>query len=442
MKKWIVTFVMFIVMLPSSWVTAQTTQDFIQPTLSQLGYDLSYMPKSVIVVEAESGDIVFNDNETTKVDPASITKLMTAYIVFDAIKNGQITWEQTIVASESDEKISQLADLSNTTIIAGEKYTVYELMLMHLVSSSNVASIMLAKIVSNQDINAFVHLMNEKAKVLNLTDTTYTNPSGAITSDFEGLVTISDFNPSQPSYSTAKDVAKLSLSLIKDYPQVIELTKIPYVRVGENTVFPERLINTNLTLPSLSLGLMGVDGLKTGTGSQGYGYVSTAQRGDLRFVVVVLGVGEYPNWIASVDRFYVGNALLEQVFQQYERKTLLNAGQYKIGEIDIELTSPYTAVVNKTQTSVSYNLKEDTLVIDKSLPNLYGQTTDEREIVNLTKIRLEKEKKEREQLFMIIGIIAIVVLLLFGLFYTFLLKQQAKRRSIRKRCMVRGPHGK
>lgn len=443
MKKWIVMLLSFVLMLPNAMVSAQTTQTFIRLALSQLGYNLSYTPQSVIVVEAESGDIVFQENENAKVDVASITKLMTTYIVLEAIKSGQVTWEQTVIASQIDMQISQLPELSNTTIVAGERYTIRDLMLMHLVRSSNVASIMLAKAVSNQDVTAFVRLMNEKAKALGLMDTTYTNPSGAITADFEGLVTIADFNSSQPSYSTAKDVAKLSLALMKDYPEVLEMTKLSRVVVGQNTSFPETLTNTNATLPNFDLGLTGVDGLKTGTSQMsGYSYVSTAKRGDLRFVAVVLGVGSYPNALAEVDRFYVGNALLEQVFQQYERKTLLNAGQYKIGEIDVELTAPYIALANKTQPNVSYDLKDDTLVIAKSLPNLYGKTHDEREIVNLTKIRLEKEKKEREQLFMIIGISVLVILVLFGAFYVYLLRQQAKRRAMRKRRMVRGRHGK
>lgn len=377
MKKWIVMFVVFIVMLPSHLVSAQTTQTFIQSTLTQLGYDIAYTPKSTIAVEVDSGDIVFSDNENSKVDVASITKLMTAYIVLEAIKNNQVKWEQTVTASQEDAQISQLPELSNTTIIAGETYTVRDLMLMHLISSSNVASIMLAKLISNQDVNAFVRLMNDKAKALNLTDTVYTNPSGAVTADFLGMVTIADFATSQPSYSTAKDVAKLAIALIKNFPEVLDMTKQAFVWVGENTSSPEQLTNTNATLPEFNLGLTGVDGLKTGTSaSDGYSYVTTAKRGDLRFVAVVLGVGEYPNSFASVEKFLIGNALLEQVFQQYERKALLNAGQYKIGEIDVELTAPYIALANKTQTTVSYDLKDDTLVLTKSLPNLYGKTHD------------------------------------------------------------------
>lgn len=444
MKKWIIMLLSFVLVLPNVIVSAQTTQEFVQPELLRLGYQLSNRPISALVVEVESGDILFSENEMAKVDIASISKLMSAYIVFEAIKKGQLTWEQKVTASQVDEQISQLPELSNTMISAGESYTIRDLMLMHLIGSSNVASLMLAKAVANQDVTAFVRLMNDKAKALGLTDTTYTNPSGAVTSDFLGLVTIADFNPSQSSKSTAKDVAKLSLALIKDYPEILEMTKLAHVVVGENTAFPETLTNTNKTLPSLALGLEGVDGLKTGTsGTHGYSYVTTAKRGNLRFLAVVLGVGEYPDELAAMERFYVGNALLERVFQQYERKTILNAGPYKIGEIDIELTEPYIALAEKTQTNRSYNLKDDTLVIAKSFPNLYGKTFDELEIVNLTKKRLAKEKQESEQkLLVIIALSLAGISVLCGVCYVSVFRRKPNRRTLPNSYDRRGRHGK
>lgn len=144
-----------------------------------------------------------------------------------------------------------------------------------------------------------------------------------------------------------------------------------------------------------------------------------------------------------MERFYVGNALLDRVFQQYERKTILNAGPYKIGEVDIELTVPYIALANKTQTDFSYDLKDDKLVITKKSPNLYGKTFDELEIVNLTKIRLAKEKQESEQkLLVIIAMSLAGILVLCGVCYVYVFRRKPNRRTLPKSFDKRGRHGK
>lgn len=415
MKKIIVGLLTFLLFgLPFSQVNAQTLQQYVSPSLKELGYTLSYQPKGVIVVDTESGDIVFSENENAKVDVASVTKLMSAYVVFRAISQGKITLDDTIVATTNDQAISQLTELSNSTIVSGERYTIKDLLLMHLVKSSNVASVMLAKVVSNNDVNAFVHQMNDTAKTLGLTNTLYTNPSGAVTRDFEGLLTISDYDRTQPSYSSAKDVAKLAIALIKDFPQVLQMTSQLVVNVGQNTNFPERLTNTNLTLPQSVLGFSGVDGLKTGSSDlDGYSFVATVKRNDVRFVVVVVGVGQYPDETASYERFYISNALAEQSFKQYTKQTLLLPGNYMVDTTEIQVTDTYTTLA-APNTQLNYQLVDDKLIIERVLPNLYDKTQDELPIINITKQKLAEEKRKRDAFLakLAIGFVIVVVLLL------------------------------
>lgn len=430
--KWLVAVVLLV--FSNTHVFAQTIDDYAQESLSQLGYTPYNKALSAIVVDAHTGDVFFEQEANKTVDPASITKLMTAYVVYDAVKSGQLSWDQQIVATANDAAISQLPELSNTTIVAGESYTLRELMTMHLVTSSNVASIMMANLVSSNDLTRFIQLMNDKAQALSLTHTVYTNPSGALTADFNGLITIVGYPDTQPSYSTAADVAKLSVALLKEHPEIIEMTRLSSVTVGQHTQYPETLRSTNALLPDMVLETEGVEGLKTGTsGESGYSFVASVKRGDLRLIVVVLGVGHYTDAQASVDRFYYSNALIEQTYKEYQKKTMLTAGNYMVDNIEIQVNQNYEVVVAKDEPSLTYRLENDTLVIDRPLANIHGQTTDVLPIVNVTKIKQEEERRQREQLMLWLAVIVMSGVLITLMAILTLRAKRYKRRTVRRR---------
>ena len=101
-------------------------------------------PKGDIVVNFSNGEILFQENPDRVVDPASLSKLMTIFMVYDAIKSGKIKLEDKVVASNNDQAISNLTNLSNSPIVAGVEYPVSELIKMALLPSSNAAVLMLA----------------------------------------------------------------------------------------------------------------------------------------------------------------------------------------------------------------------------------------------------------------------------------------------------------
>jgi D-alanyl-D-alanine carboxypeptidase len=121
-------------------------------------------PKASIVIDGVNGQILWEENAEVVREPASISKMMTVFLVFDAIKEGKLTLDTPIKATEKDQAISQLYAISNNDIEAGVEYPVRELLKMVIVPSSNVATVMLANIVSANDAGGFIKRMNDKAQ--------------------------------------------------------------------------------------------------------------------------------------------------------------------------------------------------------------------------------------------------------------------------------------
>ena len=109
-----------------------------------------------------------------------MSKLMTLYLLFEDMANGKISKDTVIKATASDQAIGKIYEISNNNIVAGVDYTIPELITMTVVPSSNVSTLMLANLMSNNDPDAFIERMNAKAKELGMTNTVWNNPSGAV----------------------------------------------------------------------------------------------------------------------------------------------------------------------------------------------------------------------------------------------------------------------
>ncbi|MBS4770700.1 D-alanyl-D-alanine carboxypeptidase [Carnobacteriaceae bacterium zg-ZUI240] len=424
--KWLM--LLCLLLFPSANVFGETLNEYTKESLTQLGYTPYNDVTSAMVVDVQTGDVYFAHNENRVVDPASITKLMTAYLVYEAVANQSVSWDTKVTATANDAAISRLPELSNTTIIEGETYTLQDLMYMHLMSSSNVASVMMANLLSHNDLSAFVGQMNRTGQQLGLRHTTYTNPSGAVTADFSGLIQISGYPANQPSYSTAYDVAKLTVELLKKFPEIVNITQLTQVSVGKHTAYPETLTSTNVTLPGMPLGYAGVTGLKTGTsGESGYSFVASANRGDMQLVAVVLGVGRYGDGLGNMDRFYYTNALLDKTYRTYSKKVVIAAGEYMVNDTEIRVESPYEAVVSQQGVSQNYRLENDALVIQRPFQNLYGKTEDTIPVTNVTKLKQEEARRQQEQLLLGIVIVVLVVFVV-GVLWRKLNGRQARNK--------------
>ncbi|MBO0441043.1 DUF1958 domain-containing protein [Candidatus Enterococcus ikei] len=337
------------------------------------GYPIKegYRPKASIVIDADSGQILWEDQPDLSWSPASIAKVMTMYLAFEAMEQGKFNLDTTVKATEKYVNISQIYALSNNKIALGVDYPVRDLFSMVAVPSSNVATLMLANLVSDNDEAGFIRKMNEKAAELGMTNTTYFNSSGAQISAFGGFYQAPGIDPDGDNKSTARDLAVLTYNLIKKYPDVLQFTNKPVVTTMANTPYEETFETYNYSLPGAKYGYEGVDGLKTGSSpTGGFNYIATAKKGDTRLIEVILGVGDWSDQEGEYERHLAGNAILEHAFSTYEHKKLLSKGPNKINNKEIDLEQDFYGFVKKN-TPPSFTLENGKL----SLRNELGQVS-------------------------------------------------------------------
>lgn len=398
------------------------------------GYQTSefYKPKSSVVISADTGQVLWEDNIDLQWNPASIVKLLPAYLVFEAIEKGQFTLETTIIATENDQAMSQIYELSNNNIVAGVDYSVSDLLYATLVQSSNVATVMLANLVSNNDEAAFIQLMNTTAQELGMTNSIFYNCSGASSSSFNGYYNPQGLDPDADNISTARDLATLSYYLLKKYPQVLNYTSPTEITIMENTPYAEILENHNYSLPGLAYSYDGVDGLKTGSSpTGGYNYAATAIRGNTRVIEIILGVGNWEDPEGELQRHAFGNTLLDQTFQTFEYKKLLSAGANTIEDEEIILSQDFYGIIQKS-TTPSYTLNENKLTLNNGLNTISNNIKIPSDSYRLAKKERKITNIVSEKNYSIIPIlITSSIVALLGLVFIYISKPKKKNYNYR-----------
>lgn len=255
--------------------------------------------KSYVLMDFASGKILAENNSDAKHEPASLTKLMTSYIAFDALRIGKLKLTDMVTVSEHAWREGGAGTDGSTSFIPlNSQVPVETLLLGMIVQSGNDASIALAEhIAGNED--TFAQLMRTYAQKLGMTNTSFGNATGL---------------PSPLDYTTAHDMALLAQALIRDFPEYYH-----YFSVKEFTFNNTTQHNRNGLLTRDPT----VDGLKTGhTDGAGYCLVTSAKRNGMRLVSVVLGM-------ASMKAREEGtSALLNYGFSFYETKSMYTAGQH------------------------------------------------------------------------------------------------------------------
>lgn len=249
---------------------------------------VSAAPKAAVLMEAETGQLLYSVNAQEKLPMASITKVMSLLVLADFIDSGELQLTDKVKASS----YASSAEGSVIWLEVGEEMTAAELLEAVIVSSANDAAIALAEHAAGSEAQ-FVKLMNKRAKEMKLKNTRFT---GCVGFDDEG------------HYSSAEDIAIMTAELMeKEYYRGWLLTWLDYLRGGET-----QLLNTNKLVRYYD----GILGGKTGT-TDGAGCCLTAcaERGNMRLVAVVLGCGEDP------ERFDRAEELLDYGFSGFERFT-------------------------------------------------------------------------------------------------------------------------
>lgn len=240
-----------------------------------------------ICIDADTCEVLFGKNENVRHPPASVTKLMTIFVVLDAVSSKKIRISDAVIASQR----AQDTGGTQVYLAKGEVNTVDDLLYALMLQSANDAAVALAEYVSG-NVPAFVDEMNRKARELGLFQTVFSTPHGLPVSKKERAAGV------LPDMTTAADLAKLSRALIAEHPEVFRYSAARSKKFRENRfgvqALPMKNHNKLLEL------FPGCDGLKTGWTNAGASIVTTASRGNKRVIAVVLG-GIVPAAKSGVD---------------------------------------------------------------------------------------------------------------------------------------------
>ncbi|MBW0148766.1 D-alanyl-D-alanine carboxypeptidase family protein [Marinobacter arenosus] len=276
-----------IVVLALTLVGKTTAQSVLIPSPPQIA------GTSYVLMDPKSGRIIMEENSHERLPPASLTKMMTAYIVERELDEGRIAMSDMVPISVRAWK----TEGSRTFVREGTSVPVETLLKGVIIQSGNDASVALAEFVAGSE-GAFVDIMNQQAQILGMKDTNFENATGL---------------PSPEHRSTAYDLAILARAIINDYPD-----NYPIYAEKHFTYNNIRQPNRN----SLLWRDDSVDGLKTGhTEEAGYCLVASAKRNDTRFIAVVMGTS------SSESRSQEVQKMLNYGFRYYESERLFRTGQ-------------------------------------------------------------------------------------------------------------------
>lgn len=253
---------------------------------------------SGILIEADSGKIIFEKNKDERVSIASMTKMVAQIVILEEIEKGHIKWTDMVTVSKNASGMGG----SQIYLEEGEKISIEDLMKGISVASGNDATVAMAEVISGTE-EKFVAKMNAKVKELGLKNTHFTNCTGLDTDEH---------------YSSSYDMAMIARELVVNHPEILRFSSIYEDYLRENTKNKFWLVNTNKLINFYD----GADGLKTGhTDAAGYCLAATAKRNDLRLIAIVLG--EKESKVRNAETI----SLLDYGFNNVKTKRLLNKGK-------------------------------------------------------------------------------------------------------------------
>ncbi len=280
--------------------------------------------EAYVLMDFHSGQFLMEKEVEQRVDPASLTKLMTAYLVFDKLKKGTIKLSDTVQVSEKAWRMIG----SRMYLEVGAEVTVEQLIQGMIVQSGNDASIALAEYVAASE-ETFVEMMNETAKDLGLTQTHYQNSTGL---------------PDENHYSTARDLALMAQALVRDFPDYYR-----WYSQKEYTYNDITQQNRNLLLWRDET----VDGMKTGyTETAGYCLIASAKRGQMRLISVVLGAKSKKSRAEESQKMLNYGFRFFETYQLYRGNEPLQAARIWRGnysEVQLGLRGPLYVTIPRGQ---------------------------------------------------------------------------------------------
>lgn len=268
--------------------------------------NLAENAKSAILIEASTGEVMYQKNANERLAPASMTKIMSLILIMENIENGNLKWNDIVVVSKNASSMGG----SQIFLETNEMMTVEDLVKGICIASGNDATVALAEKIAGTE-KAFVKLMNDKAKSLGLRNTNFMNSTGL---DAEG------------HYSSAYDMSIMARELVR-HEKILEFSSIYEDYLRKNTAKKFWLVNTNRLVKFYSY----IDGLKTGyTGNAGYCLTATGMKNDMRLISVVMGEENTDN--RTTDTL----AMLDYGFNMYSIDKVVNKDK-SLGNVRVNL---------------------------------------------------------------------------------------------------------
>lgn len=310
MKKWIAALMAAVMFCLSGSMAVMAEEE----TEGESAGSVTVTAPSVLLMEASSGKVLYEKDADTKRPPASVTKVMTILLIYDALAAGKIQKEDVVTTSEYAASMGG----SQVFLEAGEEQTVDTLLKCIVVSSANDACVAMAEYIAGTE-EAFVQQMNERARSLGMENTVFKNCNGL---DTDGHVT------------TARDIALMSRELITKYPDVYEYTKIWMDTIVHKTKKGEEefgLSNTNKLIRQYSY----ATGLKTGsTGEAKFCLSATAQKDGIDLIAVIMAAPDVKARFADAQTLLNYGFSICRKYEDSDWESVQKTVKVELGEED------------------------------------------------------------------------------------------------------------
>ncbi len=323
------------------------------PNKASASFDLNV--DSAILVDAETGKILFEKNADVELGIASMSKMMTEYLILEAINENKLRWDQEVSISPWVARHSHIPTGSNVFLEVDGNYTVRDLYEAVAIESGNAASIALAEALAGS-YTSFVNMMNQKAEEMNLEKYLFVNSTGLPNrDDFYFGNQAEGTSPDAENRMSARDTVRLAYHLINDFPEVLETSSIP-MKYFQGDIVTDKtwmqckeqwdcMKNWNDMLPGLPHYYEGIDGLKTGYTSLAKNtFTGTAERNGTRLISVIMGAED------SATRFRETAKLMDYGFNRFNSINIESSLEVPVvkgkeREISISPSEPLTTII-------------------------------------------------------------------------------------------------
>ncbi len=310
---------------------------------------------AAFIIDYDTQKVLLNQNGDTAQPIASMTKMIVDYLLYEAIDAGKVTWDQEVPVSEYAHEISQDLTLSNVPLRQDETYTIKELHEALIIYSANGATIAIAEAIAESE-PAFVDMMREKVESWGITDYLLVNATG-LNNSYLGEHKYPGSGENQENLMTPRDMIFVAHKVMEDYPQVLEVSRVPATYFREGTDDETLMINWNWMLAGLPFYREGVDGLKTGTTElSGANFIGTAVEEDSRLLTVIYNAGD--GFINKAQRFEETDRMMDYGFDNFTNVQVPGEAFEQVSQITVSNGMEETARI-EPQATVTVTVPND-----------------------------------------------------------------------------------